>query len=91
MKDQLQTRINILFLKLIEKAAYTVKVPEKGYVWKAEYIDNYVKLTYTNGEISNSCYIDFIERKCINGDTNHNIMVCKVTEAVLNIINDTID
>ena len=86
MKDQLQTRINILFLKSIEKTAYTVKVPEKGYVWKAEYIDNYVKLTYTNGEINSSCYIDFIERKCINGDTNHNIMVCKVTEAVLNII-----
>ena len=37
------------------------------------------------------CVYGRIKRKCINEDTNHNIMVCKVTEAVLNIINDTID
>ena len=89
MNNQLQTKINETFLTTIEKLASIIKIPKIGYTWTAKYTDNdLIELTYKNEDTSNSCYIDLVEKRCINGPNNHSKEVCKVTEIILGILVD---
>ena len=85
--NKVQDAINKLFLDAVEKAAYSVLVPEKGYEWMAEYDGDLIILSYTDGDKScRSCYIDIVNKVCINHDNNHDIMICKVADLVMRMI-----
>lgn len=90
MESRLSCAIHKAFLTMVEKTANFIKAPETGYVWEAKYDDDKILLTYTNGEISNSVYLDIINNKCINHDSNHDMDLCKVSQNVLNALMNNI-
>lgn len=90
MESKLSCAINKAFLNMVEKTANFIKTPETGYVWRAKYDDDKILLTYTNGEISNSVYLDIVNNKCINHEENHNINLCIISQSVLNALMNNI-